>query len=139
MPIAIFGGRGQLAGELRYRLGAKAIAFGREQIDITNPAQIETALSQNGIDAVINCAAYNAVDLAESEPETAFRINALGPRWLAAFCERNRIPLVHISTDYVFGLDTGRQMPYRETDLPGAAPALSLGDRLSSNDRDGSR
>lgn len=119
MRIAILGAHGQLGGELRHRLGDACVPYARHDVDITAPAQIESVLTQRLPDAVVNCAAYNAVDLAESEPDAAFRINALGPRALAEFCERHRLPLVHVSTDYVFGLDSQRTMPYRETDLPG--------------------
>ena len=119
MRIAILGARGQLGGELCHRLGGDALAFDHSQVDIADAAQIDAVLTAARLEAVVNCAAYNAVDLAEAEPEAAFRVNALGPRNLADFCERQRIPLVHVSTDYVFGFDTSRTMPYRESDFPG--------------------
>lgn len=119
MRIALFGASGQLGGELRHHLGPQAVPFGRNDADITDGMQIHALLKQFGPDAVVNCAAYNAVDLAETDPEAAFRINALGPRCLAESCQSHGIPLVHISTDYVFGLDARRATPYRETDLPG--------------------
>jgi dTDP-4-dehydrorhamnose reductase len=119
MTIAILGANGQLGGELRHRLGSRAAAYSRQEVDIADGARIDAALSQCRPDAVVNCAAYNAVDLAESEPETAFRVNALGPRCLAEWCRKHNIPLLHVSTDYVFGLDAQRATPYRETDLPG--------------------
>ncbi len=119
MRIAILGANGQLGGELQHRLGAEAVAYAHQALDIADPAQIEAFLSPNLPDAVVNCAAYNAVELAESQPDAAFRVNALGPGALAKFCDGRQIPLVHISTDYVFGLDAERNTPYRETDLPG--------------------
>jgi dTDP-4-dehydrorhamnose reductase len=73
-----------------------------------------------GWELVVNCAAYTAVDRAESEPELALAVNRDGPANLAAACGKAHIPLVHISTDYVF--DGSKQGPYRETD-----PVLPLG------------
>jgi dTDP-4-dehydrorhamnose reductase len=69
--------------------------------------------------AVINAAAYNMVDLAEDEPELAHTVNALGPRALAKYCAARDIPLLHVSSDYVFGLDDNRKTPYREDDATG--------------------
>lgn len=119
MRIAILGADGQLGGELRHLLGGDAVSCNRHQVDITDADQSAAALSRIAPDAVVNCAACNAVDLAESQPDEAFRVNALGPRALAAFCQRDDVPLVHISTDYVFGLDARRSVPYGESDLPG--------------------
>lgn len=126
MRIAILGAQGQLGGELCHRLSGDAVPFSRHELDITNTDQVDAALTKADVEVVVNCAAYNAVDLAESEPEAAYRINALGPRALAAFCERRQIPLVHISSDYVFGLESRRTTPYRETDLPGPQGAYAV-------------
>lgn len=126
MRIAILGAQGQLGGELCHRLGTEAAAYSRQEVDITDAARLEAAFASDPPEAVINCAAYNAVDLAETEPEAAWRINALGPRAIAACCERRQIPLVHVSTDYVFGLDQARTTPYRETDLPGPQGAYGV-------------
>jgi dTDP-4-dehydrorhamnose reductase len=126
MSVAILGAQGQLGAELVHRLGGEAVPFSRYELDITDAGQIDAALTKAAVNAVINCAAYNAVDLAEVDPEAAYRINALGPRALAAFCERARIPLIHISSDYVFGLDRQRVTPYRETDLPGPQGAYAV-------------
>jgi dTDP-4-dehydrorhamnose reductase len=68
---------------------------------------------------VINCAAYNLVDRAESEPDEAIAVNAWGPRSLALICRDADCPLVHFSTDYVFGLAEDRRSPYTEMDAPG--------------------
>jgi dTDP-4-dehydrorhamnose reductase len=77
-------------------------------------------------DVVINCAAYNLVDRAESEPDAAFAVNALGVRTLAAICRDLDCTLVHFSTDYVFGLEAGRATPYHETDAPGPLSVYGL-------------
>jgi dTDP-4-dehydrorhamnose reductase len=68
---------------------------------------------------VINAAAYNFVDRAEDERDRASAVNALGPRHLAESCASLDIPLDHVSTDYVFGQDAGRRIPYSEADHPG--------------------
>lgn len=119
MRIAILGADGQLGAELCHLLGGDAIPCDRRQIDITDVDRSAEALNQISPESIINCAAYNAVDTAESQPDEAFRVNALGPRALAAYCERHALPLIHVSTDYVFGLDAQRNVPYRESDLPG--------------------
>ncbi len=87
------------------------------QIDITKRESVRSVLG--GIDApslLINCAAYTAVDKAESEGEAAFAANRDGPANLADECARLRIPLIHISTDYVFNGNSDR--PYKEDDVP---------------------
>ncbi len=68
---------------------------------------------------VVNCAAYNFVDKAETEPDSAMRINAWGLKELAQWCKAKGKYLVHFSTDYVFGLDSQRNKPYEENDKPG--------------------
>jgi dTDP-4-dehydrorhamnose reductase len=75
---------------------------------------------------VINVAAYNLVDRAEEEPEVAYRVNALGPRNLALSCGEIGATLFHVSTDFIFGLDTDRKTPYRELDAPGPLSAYGL-------------
>ena len=67
-------------------------------------------------DAVINAAAYNFVDAAEADPGAAFRANAAGPANIASACFHRDILCLHVSTDYVFGGDLGRRVPYREDD-----------------------
>jgi dTDP-4-dehydrorhamnose reductase len=75
---------------------------------------------------VVNCAAYNFVDRAESEPETAFAVNAWGVRALAEACSDLDAILVQFSTDYVFGLEERRTVPYEETDPPGPLSVYGL-------------
>lgn len=119
MKIAILGAHGQLGGELIRLLGDAALSLSHADLDITEPASVAAQFDRQSFDAVINCAAYNAVDLAETEGDAAFRGNALGPCIVAECCQRQGIPLVHVSTDYVFGQDAERSTPYRETDIPG--------------------
>ncbi len=87
---------------------------GRPDADLTKPGTLGSALAVSRPDVVINCGAYTAVDLAETEKDLAYAINADGPASLARACASANIPLVHISTDYVF--DGAKTSPYLETD-----------------------
>jgi len=90
------------------------IFLGREQLDLSQPATLANALENIAFDIIINCAAYTAVDKAESEPELADAINHLAVEQLAQICNQRRATLIHISTDYVF--DGKNYNPYIETD-----------------------
>jgi len=92
------------------------VAFDRHQLSIADRGAVRAALERVRPDVVFNCAAYNAVDLAEKDPETALAVNVRGPGYLAAECARVGARLVHFSTNYVF--DGTAAQPYRETDLP---------------------
>jgi dTDP-4-dehydrorhamnose reductase len=123
--FAVLGATGQLGRDLCPRLPGDVVALSRATMDL---ARIETLdyLRQVQADVVINCAAYNSVDRAEAEPETAFRVNAWGPRRLSFICKELDCLLVHFSTDYVFGLDQARCEPYCETDQPGPLSVYGL-------------
>ena len=125
MGIAVIGAAGQLGRELVARLGTRAVPLTHHDIEICNPDSVAAALRLPDLTGVINCAAYNFVDQAEREPERALQVNALGPRCLALHCGRLGLPLLHVSTDYVFGGDASRTLPYAETDLP--APLSAYG------------
>lgn len=116
MKIAIFGHSGQVASELRRRAprSAELTVFGRDAADFLHPAHVEDALRDNTFDAVINAAAYTAVDRAEDEPEIARRVNAETVGVLARVLAKTGTPLVHISTDYVF--DGSGHRPWRPYD-----------------------
>jgi dTDP-4-dehydrorhamnose reductase len=88
--------------------------FDLPELDITKSKEVLTCLNTTKPDVVINCAAYTAVDKAESEPAVTFAVNRDGSSNLAKTCRRLDIPLVHLSTDYVF--DGRGQRPYREDD-----------------------
>ncbi len=118
MKVLILGGEGQLGTELQNLLKENSVACGRQDVDITSHDSFSQQLEKSKVDLVINAAAYNLVDQAEDEPDEAYRINALGPRNLALECATRNLPLVHISTDYVFGQDTSGT-PWKETDAPG--------------------
>jgi dTDP-4-dehydrorhamnose reductase len=119
MRYALLGAGGQLGRDLQPRLPGEVAAWTREQADLTRPAELREALQALRPDVVVNCAAYNFVDKAEAEPQAALAVNALGVRDLAMICRDLGCVLVHISTDYVFGLDETRRTPWAETDAPG--------------------
>ncbi len=114
-PIAVIGRTGQVARALVRRAAERNIplvAGGRPDVDLTSIDSAGRFIDRNRPSVVVNAAAYTAVDKAESEPEAAFALNAEGPGKLAAVCHALDVPLIHISTDYVFdGLATE---PYRE-------------------------
>tara|TARA_R110002051_G_scaffold112439_2_gene185187 strand:+ start:1856 stop:2722 length:867 start_codon:yes stop_codon:yes gene_type:complete len=104
MKILVFGHSGQVATELR-ALHSDAIqisALARADADLTNPAACAAAIDAHAPDAVVNAAAYTAVDKAESDAGTAHLINAESPAAMARACATRDIPFVSISTDYVF-------------------------------------
>ena len=98
--ILVFGKTGQVAMELQ-RLG-DVVALGRKQADLLDPAACANAIRAHSPRSVINAAAYTAVDNAEQEEALASRINGDAPTAMAQACEELGIPLIHISTDYVF-------------------------------------
>jgi len=99
--ILVFGSSGQVATELRERL-PDAVFLGRKQADLATGADICQTIEEAKPDAIINAAAYTAVDKAEDEEHLALKVNADAPRMMAQSAARLDIPLVHISTDYVF-------------------------------------
>ena len=106
MMIAIIGSNGQLGWELVRQgesRGSQILALDFPEIDISDPASIDSRIDFSKIDIIINAAAYTAVDRAESEPDAAFAVNREGPACLAERCRDRDIPLIHVSTDYVFG------------------------------------
>jgi dTDP-4-dehydrorhamnose reductase len=118
VKVLINGRHGQVSHELQRRLGAvgELIVLGRDQLDLAQPDQIRRQVQNIRPDLIINAAAHTAVDLAESEPQAAFAINAVAPGVLAEEALALDIPLIHYSTDYVFdGMKAG---PYTEDDTP---------------------
>src|SRR5947209_1264070 len=126
MRFAVLGAQGQLGRDLCPRLTGEVHALTRQQADLTSPASLRTMLAQLEPDVVINCAAYNFVDRAESEPEAAFAVNTWGVRDLALACRDAGCTLVQYSSDYVFGLDADRRTPWSETDPPGPVSVYGL-------------
>jgi dTDP-4-dehydrorhamnose reductase len=126
VKYAVLGAAGQLGRDLCPRLAGAVTALTREQAELTRPDALRSALGALRPDVVVNCAAYNLVDRAESEPDAAFAVNAWGVRTLALVCRDLGCTLVHFSTDYVFGLDEARRRPYHEADAPGPVSVYGL-------------
>lgn len=124
MKIAVLGAAGQLGRDLCPRLAAlgEIVPLSRADIDLAKPDTIEPALAALKPDILVNCAAYNFVDKAEAEPE-ARAVNARGVECLASACADIGARLVHFSTDYVFGSEGARGIPYTEDDTPGPVSA----------------
>lgn len=120
MPkIVIIGESGQLAQslrKLRWPTGFELIFLGRRRLSEDCAVAAVRAIEQLRPDLALNAAAYTGVDRAESEPQAASALNADLPRALAAACGALDIPLVHVSTDYVF--DGEKRAPYVEADAP---------------------
>lgn len=117
MQVAIIGAKGQLGSDLVAGLGSQAIPLAHADIEITDPNSVWSVLDQKRPDIVINCAAYNFVDKAESEREAAMLINRRGPGFLADYCREHDLKLVHVGTDYVYDGCTGHA-PWTEKDVP---------------------
>jgi len=117
--ILITGASGQLGRELSQQLRGGAhevIAVGRAECDIRDPAAADVAVATYQPDAVVNCAAWTAVDAAETNREAVYAVNAAGAANLATACRRNGTLLCHMSTDFVF--DGAREMPIDESVEP---------------------
>ena len=102
MSIAIFGSNGQLGQCLIKALSRKGTIFQQyssTEVDVTQLSQI---LKIENPSLIINAAAYTDVDKAEEDSENAFNVNEIGPKNIALYCREHKIPLIHISTDYVF-------------------------------------
>ena len=139
MRLLVFGQSGQVAQELARRLpqGVRAQFLSRDQADLSDPAACAAAIG--GCDAVINAAAYTAVDKAEVDEAAALVVNATAPAVIAARCAALDIPFLHLSTDYVFdgagplpfapNHPTGPRNAYGRTKLAGEQGIRAAGGR----------
>ena len=98
MKYAVLGAAGQLGRDLCPQLPGEVVPLTRAQADLTQPEALRTALGALRPDVVVNCAAYNFVDRAESEPEAAFAVNAWGVKALAEICRRADFSLIQLVT-----------------------------------------
>jgi len=124
MRLIVTGTQGQVVRALIERgpaQGVEIVAIGRPGLDLADPASVEAALAHVEGDAIVNAAAYTAVDKAESEEELATRINGAGAGAVAKVAAERGLPLLHISTDYVF--DGALDRPYLESDATGPVGA----------------
>jgi dTDP-4-dehydrorhamnose reductase len=119
MKILVVGQSGQVASELRALSNEQTqiTTLGRSDADLTDPTACAAAIGAHKPDAVINAAAYTAVDRAEEEEALAMQINADAPAAMAQACVARAIPFVTISTDYVFS-GVG-QVPWQPADRTG--------------------
>ena len=127
MRALVLGAGGQLGAELVAELrrrGITVVGLSREELDITNREAIADVFQKHVPGWVLNCAAYNHVDLAEKEPETAMRINGVAVHSLAVACQWNSSVLMHFSTDHVF--DGNKEEPYVEEDTPNPPSAYAV-------------
>jgi dTDP-4-dehydrorhamnose reductase len=117
-PILVVGKSGQLARclfEAGSRRDIRLVVAGRPDFDIAHRESVDRALTTFSPGIIINAAAYTAVDKAETEPERCYAVNNVGARQLAEAAWRRNVPLIHVSTDYVF--DGQKSTPYSEDDL----------------------
>lgn len=112
MKLLVFGQTGQVARELARRVpdGVKPVFLSREQADLGDPAACAAAIFAADVDAVINAAAWTAVDKAEAEEAAATVVNGDAPAAMARACAARGVPFVHLSSDYVF--DGGGDQPF---------------------------
>ena len=118
MRLAVTGSRGQLASallEAAQARDAEVVTLCRPRFDLANALSVAEAIGSLDADVLINAAAYTAVDRAETEEAAAFAANASGAGFVARACAARGIPIIHLSTDYVF--DGRKDAPYVETDL----------------------
>lgn len=117
MRIAVTGTKGQVAQAMAARgplAGVDVVLLGRPALDLAHSESVLPALRAAGPDAIVNAAAYTAVDQAESDADAAFAVNADGAAHVASAARALGVPLLHLSTDYVF--DGALDRPYREDD-----------------------
>src|SRR5207253_11105938 len=116
MKLLVIGSAGRLGAALmREYQGEHVVAgFNHSQLDLSNLDEIREKRGGTDFDVLINAAAFTNVDLCETQPDQAFRINAEGPRVLAEICGEKNAKLIHFSTDYVF--DGEKRAPYTEED-----------------------
>ncbi|BDM71249.1 NAD(P)-dependent oxidoreductase [Streptomyces nigrescens] len=137
MRWLITGAGGMLGRELVARLTAagcgndRVIALDRSALDVTQRTAVFAALNRYRPDVVVNCAAYTAVEAAESDEAAAWAVNGAGPGHLAAACAEYGIRLIHVSTDYVFSGDA--RSPYGEDSPP--APRTAYGRSKAAGER----
>lgn len=120
MKIVIIGSKGQLGSDCCTILSEENDTVGCDipSVDITDSASVDSYIDRMQPDAIINCAAYTAVDNCEKEQDLSWKVNAEGPATLARAAARHGARLIHISTDYVFDGMLEPPASYRETDTP---------------------
>lgn len=126
MKILVTGKNGQVAQSMLHSTqdGVEIVALGRPELDITDKTSIAKAVQVYKPDIVVNAAAYTAVDKAETEIQEAFAVNRDGAKNVAEVTQENGLPIIHISTDYVF--NGQNENGYKEDDAPGPLNVYGL-------------
>lgn len=119
MVILVTGASGQLGQSIQFianeYIDYTFVFKNSKELDVTNSSQVDNAFDLIKPNFCVNCAAYTAVDKAETETDLAYKINVLAVENLANACKKHNIPFIHISTDFVF--DGTKNTPYLETDI----------------------
>ena len=118
MNVLVFGSTGQVAWEIKRRGGERVTTLSRKQANLENPDACAAAIKKSAPGAVINAAAFTAVDAAESQADTAQLVNGKAPGAMANACAGLDIPFVHLSTDYVFSGEGERSWQAHDTPAP---------------------
>ena len=118
MNVLVFGSTGQVAWEIKRRGGERVTTLSRKQANLENPDACAAAIKKSAPGAVINAAAFTAVDAAESQADTAQLVNGKAPGAMAKACAGLDIPFVHLSTDYVFSGEGERSWQAHDTPAP---------------------
>ena len=118
MNVLVFGSTGQVAWEIKRRGGERVTTLSRKQANLENPDACAAAIKNSAPGAVINAAAFTAVDAAESQADTAQLVNGKAPGAMANACAGLDIPFVHLSTDYVFSGEGERSWQAHDTPAP---------------------
>ena len=121
--IALIGANGQLGTDIIKVFSSdnyfKVVALTQNEIDITDRQKTKQVLEDIRPDLVLNTAAFHRVDEIEDNPLPAFTVNVIAEKFLGELCDKNDWALLYCSTDYVFGADSQRRLPYTESDQPG--------------------
>ena len=130
MSLLILGAAGQVGSALAARAGDEALSLPRAACDITDRSAVARAVGAPAVSIVVNCAAYTAVDRAESDRQCAFAVNSAGAAIVARAAADRGLPLIHLSTDQVYA-GTGTR-PHREDENP--APVNCYGASKAAGD-----
>ncbi len=119
MKVGVIGANGQLGQDIVRAMvenGDQVVELNHDSMDVADPGSVKIALNRDNLELVVNTAAMHDLEKCEQDPDTAFRVNAVGARNVALACKERGVKLVHISTNYVF--DGAKRGPYRESDEP---------------------
>jgi dTDP-4-dehydrorhamnose reductase len=136
MKVAVIGANGQLGSDLCHTFekeGTEFVPLTHRDIEVADMDSVKRALYKDRSDVIISTAAFVRVDDCELEPDICFRVNALGARNVAVAAQETGARFVFISSDYVFGSDSTRDIPYTEFDIP--SPVNTLGHAKVAGER----